>query len=123
MATEMANLYAMRAELQRSESLLRQSVLKLWHDIEVQQVRRQQMLKQNEFRELNLERSRALYEMEVKADLGTSMVELTEAQYQLARANYQLAQSLYQMMIMTGQLDLDAKTLNFNLPTATPQEQ
>lgn len=122
-AKEMARLYSLRAELQKAESQLRQSVLKLWHDIEVLQVKREQMLKLNEYRELSLERSRALYEMEVKADLGTSMVELTEAQYQLAKANYQLMLALYQMKILAGIVDLDSNDFAAPLPGAKPQEQ
>ncbi len=122
-AAEMAKVYSLRAELQKSESQLRQSVLKLWHDIEVLQVRREQMLKMNEYRELNLERNRALYEMEVKADLGTSMVELTDAQYQLASANYQLVLAMYKMKILSGIVDLNSNDFSAPLPTAKPQEQ
>ena len=122
-AKELAKVYESRARLQKSESQLRQSVLKLWHDIEVLQVRREQMAKLNEFRELSLERSRALYEMEVKADLGDAMVQLTEAQYQVAQTDYQLALALYKMKILTGKLVLDSNDISAPLPAATPQEQ
>jgi len=122
-AEKMAKMYELRAELQKSESQMRQSVLKLWHDIEVLQVKREQMIKLNEYRELSLDRSRALYEMEVKADLGNSMVDLTEAQYQLANANYQLVLALYQMKILSGLVDLDSNDFAAPLPSAKPQEQ
>lgn len=122
-ATEMAKVYEARAELRKSESQLRQSILKLWHDIEVLQVRRQQMTKLSEFRELSLERSRALYEMEVKADLGNAMVELTEAQYQVTQTDYELALALYKMKILTGNLNLDLYDISSPLPVAIPQEQ
>ena len=122
-AAEIAKVYEARALLQKSESQLRQSVLKLWHDIEVLQVRRDQMAKLNEFRELSLERSRALYEMEVKADLGDAMVQLTEAQFQVAQTDYQLSLALYKMKILTGKLDLNSNDISAPLPAAKPQEQ
>ena len=122
-AAETAKVYEARAQLHKSESLLRQSILKLWHDIEVLQIRRQQMAKLNEFRELSLERSRALYEMEVKADLGDAMVKLTDAQYQVAQTDYELALALYKMKILTGKLNLDSNDIFSPLPTAKPQEQ
>lgn len=122
-AAEIAKVYEARAHLQKSESQLRQSVLKLWHDIEVLQVRRDQMAKLNEFRELSLERSRALYEMEVKADLGDAMVQLTEAQFQVAQTDYQLSLALYKMKVLTGKLNLNTNDISAPLPAAKPQEQ
>ncbi len=44
-----------------------------------------------DYRELYLDRSRALYEMEVKTDLGDAMVQQSQVQLDSARSRYQLA--------------------------------
>ncbi len=105
-ATQLANLYTARAQLQKLESDLRQSVLQLWHEIEELSVKRESLDVLLELRELKLEQSRVLYEMEVKADLGFSMVELTEAQYAQAQNNYQLALAWIRLDLLAGNLNL-----------------
>jgi len=105
-ATQLANLYSARAQLQKIESDLRQSVLQLWHEIEELSVRRESLDVLLQLREIKLEQSRALYEMEVKADLGFSMVELTEAQYTQAQNDYQLALAWGKLDLLTGNLIL-----------------
>ncbi len=105
-ASELAGLYSARAQLNKVESDLRQTVLQLWHEIEELSVKRESLNVLLELRELKLEQSRALYEMEVKADLGFSMVELTEAQYSQAQNDYRLALAWAKLDLITGNLEL-----------------
>ena len=105
-ATQLANLYSARARLHSMESNLRQTVLLLWHEIEELTVKRESLNVLLELRELKLEESRALYEMEVKADLGFSMVDLTEAQYAQAQNDYRLALAWTKLDLLTGNLDM-----------------
>ncbi len=106
-AIQLANLYSARAKLQKIESDLRQSILQLWHEIEELSVKRESLNVLLELREIKLEQSRALYEMEVKADLGYSMVELTEAQYTQAQNDYQLALAWAKLDLLTGNIKLN----------------
>jgi len=64
------------------------------------------------YRDLNLDRSRALYEMEVSTDLGDSMVQITEAEYLSAQADYKMAEAWTRLDILTGQLKLAETKLN-----------
>ncbi len=106
-AAKLANLYSARAQLNNVESTLRQTILQLWHEIEELSVKRESLSVLLELRELKLEESRALYEMEVKADLGFSMVELSEAQYAQAKNDYQLALAWTRLDLLTGNLKLN----------------
>jgi len=92
-ARALAKLYKSRAQLEQSHSLLRQRILDTWLDLQSLQARRQQMRVLNDFRDLNLDRSRALYEMEVTADLGDAMVKTTEAEYLSTQADYKMAEA------------------------------
>lgn len=106
-ARELARVYAARAQLQKSELDIKQSVLSLWHQLEELKVKQEQADVLSQYRELSLEQSRALYEMEVKADLGDAMVELTEAQLLTAQINYQFMLAWYKMDLLTGKINLD----------------
>lgn len=97
-----AGLYRLKAQLRQAEYEIRQAVLEAWLELDALRVQRDQMRALQDFRELNLDRSRALYEMEVKADLGDSMVEVTEAQYLAAQTDYRMAVAWARMEALTG---------------------
>ena len=59
-------------------------------------------LKQVEHRNLVLERSRGLYEMEMKSNLGTSMTDTVEANLRVRRTEYQLALDFARLEAMLG---------------------
>ena len=103
----MTQLYAARARLQKSESELRQQILSLWHQAEELSVQREAADVLLQLKELELEQSRALYEMEVKADLGYSMTELTEAQLNSAKTDYQLVLVWYKLDLLTANVEMD----------------
>lgn len=117
-AAELARLYIARAQLQKAESTLRQDLLKTWHKIEELTVKRDEMAVLLELRELQLEKSRALYEMEVKADLGFSMTELTDIQHKSAQTDYQLVLEWYQLDLLAAKIKLDFKQ-KINQPAET----
>ena len=108
-ATELSRLYAARAQLQKAESDLRQETLKTWHHVEELKAQRDETEVLLVLRELQLEKSRALYEMEVKADLGYSMSALTEAQLKSAKTDYQLALAWFKLDLLTANVVLDLK--------------
>ncbi|MDH5325227.1 MAG: TolC family protein [Gammaproteobacteria bacterium] len=68
-----------------------QKILETWQLLDELRVLRDHMQKESEFRELYLDRSRALYELEWKTDLGDSMVQVSDARYRLAKVTYDTA--------------------------------
>ncbi|MFM1892358.1 MAG: hypothetical protein RLZ44_1435, partial [Pseudomonadota bacterium] len=77
-----AKVAAARAELREAEARLdqarldlRQSVLDLWLELDALRLRQEELRTLADYRELYLDRSRALYELEVRTDLGDAMVQ------------------------------------------------
>lgn len=95
-----------RAETLNTKIQMRQQALQLWQRIDVLQKRYQQLLSTQAFRELSLDRSRALYEMEVKTDLGDSMVAISEVQYKRAKNEFDLVLAWMQLQLLMGETDL-----------------
>ncbi len=95
-----------RAETLNTKIQVRQQALQLWQGINVLQKRYQQLLSTQTFRELSLDKSRALYEMEVKTDLGDSMVAISELQYRRAKNEFELVLAWMQLQLLMGETDL-----------------
>ena len=70
-------------------------------------------MKQVEHRDLVLERSRGLYEMELKSNLGTSMTDTVEANLRARRTEYQLALSFSRLEAILG-IPLEARNNKLN---------
>ena len=78
------------AELARAELELRQGAQSLWESIEVLRASREEAQTRIDYRELYLDRSRTLYEMEVNSDLGDAMVVSSQARLRQAELEYQM---------------------------------
>jgi outer membrane protein TolC len=87
-AEQQARLTRLKAALRKAEMDVQQAVLENWQMLETLKVQRQQALTEVDYRDLYLSRSRALYEMEFKTDLGDSMVKTSEARLKFAEAEY-----------------------------------
>jgi len=111
-ANAQATLYRVKAQLEDTQSQIRQRLLDTWLTLQSLQARRQEMKVLQDYRDLNLDRSRALYEMEVTADLGDAMVQITEAEYLSRQTDYQMAEAWTRLEIMTGQLKLTQTKAN-----------
>jgi outer membrane protein TolC len=92
------------ARLRRTELDLHQIVLDLVQEIESLRIERNAARVRNAWRELYLDRSRALYELEVRTDLGDSMTRVTEAQWQAAQVEFRLAHAWARLEALTGRL-------------------
>jgi len=103
-AKEQADVYRTQAELAQLEHEIRQTVLDTWLELEELRIRLQGVRALGSFRELYLDRSRALYEMEVKTDLGDSMVKLSDAQLQELQAKFDIELAWARMDALTGQM-------------------
>lgn len=105
-----------RAELARSEAALahaqldlRQAVRSLWEEIQVLRSSRDETRTRLDYRELYLDRSRALYEMEVNSDLGDAMVVSSEARLRQAELDYRLLLNWARLNALRGR-DMFADT-------------
>lgn len=106
-AKAQADVYRSRANLTATERDLEQAVLETWLDIQALQVRLQEMQAVANYRELYLDRSRALYEMEVKADIGDAMVRVSEAERNLREIQFDISLAWARLEALVGQkLDL-----------------
>jgi outer membrane protein TolC len=101
-AREQASLLRLQAQLDLARQELRQALLENWLELQYSMQQREQAKSELEYRELYLDRSRANYEMEVKADLGDAMVRLSDAQMALTKANFDTELAWEQLHVLLG---------------------
>ena len=104
MALALARLHEQEARLHRTELDLRQAVLDLVQDLESLKIERNAAKVRTSYRDLYLDRSRALYELEVKSDLGDAMTRVTEAQWLAAQVEFRLTMAWARLDALTGDL-------------------
>lgn len=103
-AGKRAELRQRRAELAQGELEVRQAALDLWMELGVLELQREEMRSLGEYRELYLDRSRALYEMEVQADIGDAQAQISDFQYRRAETIYRTAIGWAQFDALRGEL-------------------
>lgn len=102
-AKAQAVLYRNRASLHEIEIAIEQAILETWLELDVLRIRLQEMETAADYRELYLDRSRALYEMEVKTDLGDAMVRVSEAERNLRKVQFDISLGWARLEALTGQ--------------------
>jgi outer membrane protein TolC len=103
LAREQANLYDTQARIRQHELDLRQAVLETWLEIQRLNTQREQARVKADYRDLYLDRSRALYELEVQTDLGDAMTEQSDAMLFTAHTEFELALAWERLALLTGQ--------------------
>lgn len=101
-AKQLANLKSSQAKLRSAEMDIHQTILETWQRLDVLRIERQEAKSIIDFRDLYLDRSRALYEMEVKTDLGDSMVQVSDARLKQAEAKFKTALALARLNALLG---------------------
>ena len=102
-AREMAQFNKLQANTNKLKMELTQALLETCLEItQLQSTARNAAQKNTEYRDLRLELSRGLYELEVKSNLGTSMVETSDAKLRARRNEYQLALSFAHLEALLG---------------------
>lgn len=94
------------ARLALAEFDLRDALYALLQEMELLTAKRQAAAVRTKYRDLYLDRSRALYELEVRTDLGDAMVRNTEAAYESAQADYELALAWARLRALLGEAEL-----------------
>ncbi|WP_084178670.1 TolC family protein [Ectothiorhodosinus mongolicus] len=103
--------HAVIAELQLFELRLRQELLDTWLEIQRLRTQREQAQIHADYRDLYLDRSRSLYEMEVATDFGDSMMRQSEAILFTAETEFRLALAWERLAILVGEPELSTLTL------------
>lgn len=104
-----AQLRELEARLRRTEFEVRQATFDLIQEIDNLKVARQAARVRQDYRDLYLDRSRALYELEVRTDLGDAMAKSTEAQWLAAQADYSLLLAWARLDALTGGAESNEK--------------
>ncbi len=99
-----ALLQKKRAQLNKAKFDLRQSALLLVQQLETLKVSRRAARTRSDYRELYLDRSRALYEMEAQVSLGDAMTRMTEAQWKAAKVEFEMALVWARVSALEGSL-------------------
>lgn len=105
-----ADLRNARAKLTATEHALRQKVLDLWLSLGNLKRRHEALLVRADYRELYLDRSRALYELEVKTDLGDAMTEMSALRLDTAYAEFEWMTVQAQLAALAGRLLTEEQT-------------
>jgi len=87
-----------------AERKLRQEVLDLWLHLETLRIELSGLKVRSDYRELYLDRSRALFELEVEADLGDAMVEISALDFDVAQAEFGWIVAQARLAALAGRL-------------------
>jgi outer membrane protein TolC len=93
-----------QAELAAYELTLRQQVLDYWMEIDQLRVALEEIGVTGDYRDLYLDRSRTLYDLDLASDLGDSMTQIADIQFQRAKNTYQMQLALARLKALTGGL-------------------
>jgi len=91
-----------RAELQQLQFDVRDELFGLLQELQVATVERTAAATRETYRDLYMDRSRTLYEMEMRADLGDAQAKLLEASWLSRRADFKLAVTWAQLDALLG---------------------
>lgn len=103
-AERRAQLQQKQAELASYELQLRQQVLEIWMELDRLGIQREALQVTSDYRDLYLDRSRALYDMDMQTDLGDSMTRIADIQWQKARNKYDTLLAQARLKALAGAL-------------------
>lgn len=103
-AKQRALVQQKQAELIAYELALRQQVLDYWMEFNQLRVEAEEISVSGDYRDLYLDRSRTLYDLDLSTDLGDSMTQIAAIQFQRAKNNYQMQLTLAHLKALTGGL-------------------
>ncbi|MET0066436.1 MAG: TolC family protein [Candidatus Thiodiazotropha sp.] len=103
-AEQRALVMQKQADLSAYEMALRQQMLDDWMALQELRVEQEGLQVQGDYRDLFLDRSRTLYDLDVASDLGDSMTQIAAIQYERARNLYQIQLTQARLDALTGGL-------------------
>lgn len=110
LAREQARITEIQVQHDKMAMQLRESLLSVWEEIQyLLDSERESTRIKSQYRDLDLEKARAEYEMELKTNLGTSMAETQVAQLQRRAVEYRLALAWARLEALLGTPLADVK--------------
>lgn len=109
-AAAQAGLRSKSATLAATEHALREEVLDLWLRLDTLRLQIAGLKVRGDYRELYLDRSRALYELEVKTDLGDAMTEVSAWRLDTAEAEFDWIMTRARLDALAGRLLAEEQT-------------
>lgn len=104
LARAQAQLHAREARLLQAEHEAHAQAWELLQEIEMLRTQREGAKVRSSYRDLYLDRARALYELERQTDLGDAMIRNTEAAWLAAQIDYRLALAWARLAALSGEL-------------------
>ncbi|NOY53496.1 MAG: TolC family protein [Deltaproteobacteria bacterium] len=101
-AEHLAERHRLEARLDRRSREVRQAVLERWEEIRTLRQGLVEARARVQYRDLYLDRSRSLYELEVKTDLGDAMTQNVAAFLHETRTKFELALAWARLAALTG---------------------
>lgn len=121
-ARRQAEFRRVQAELAARDMQVRQAALELWQEVYVLRAQQDQAFTTIDYRDLYLDRARALYQMDIRTDLGDSMVEFSAARLLQARTRYELALALARLDALRGR-PVTPLSKSVPLPAQRPEQR
>ncbi len=109
-AKRQAEMHGLEAKYASAEAQVRQRVLTLWQRLQVLKAQKASVDAAADYRDLYLDRSRALYDLEVTTDLGDAMVEYSDVRLRRARNEFELALAWARLDAVLGREPMAAVT-------------
>lgn len=97
-----AQAMRLRADIRLMQAELRQDILSLWQKLSILKIRLMQSDLELDARDLYLDKSRALYEMDVQSDLGDAMIRFSRSRLEKAKVLFELAIVRAKLDLLTG---------------------
>ena len=98
----------LRAKLIEIQASVRQEVLTLWQNIRLLKLSLNQVELEMDSRDLYLDKARALYQMNVRSDLGDAMTRFSRTKYKQTKVAFNLLLAREKLRLLTGH-DLQVK--------------
>jgi len=94
--------------LLKAQSNARNNLLSLCQKIGLLMIQRKQLKTEMEYHELELDKNRVLYEMEVATNFGNAMVAISDTRYKQVKTDFELALAWMNLEIMfNNQISFD----------------
>lgn len=107
-----AELVKARAELELQKRNISQALLELLNELKTLEIKRKSVEVLMDYRDLYLDRSRAIYQMEVKADLGDAEAKIMDATLQVMQNKFAIALAWARVEALLGVTVFGGEELN-----------
>ena len=101
-AEKRARWLQVSADLMQLEARLRKQVAELWQELLRLQIRQQELAVTAARSELELDKARGEYELEIRTHLGDAMVNTSRVRYEQAKNSYEQALAWMNLFLLTG---------------------